>query len=124
MTIKTRDDLVVRLYRPYVRLKADIRADDQDLDRRFEHIMDAVASPPAPPHRPATAPRRRPPRPTTDTPRTGRRRTCALAAAVAALTTTGGLLQGVLGAVVSLSASTVLACAAIALHHGTPRRRH
>ncbi|MFH9008932.1 hypothetical protein ACH4E5_37550 [Streptomyces afghaniensis] len=122
MTIKTNDDLVVRLYRSYVRLKHDIRA-DEDLDRRFEHVLDTAESHLARRHRHrAWSPRNRPKRSTGSVRPSSGRRTTIAAATVAVCTTAGGVLQGALGAVISLSASLLLACTVAVVHQGPARR--
>ncbi|MFF6953868.1 hypothetical protein ACFZAD_35195 [Streptomyces iakyrus] len=122
MTIKTNDDLVVRLYRSYVRLKHDVRADD-DLDRRFEHALDAVETHLAThnPHR-TWRPRYRRSRPAGSARFAPRRRTAITAAAVALCTTLGGVLQGAVGAVISLSVSLLLAFT-VAVIQLSPARR-
>jgi hypothetical protein len=121
MTIKTNDDLVVRLYRSYVRLKHDIRA-DEDLDRRFEHALDAVESQLATrhPHR-IWRPRYRRSRLAGSARSAPRRRSAITAAAVTLCTTLGGVLQGAVGAVISLSASLLLACTVAVIQHGPAR---
>ncbi|MFJ8719520.1 hypothetical protein ACIRD9_41215 [Streptomyces violaceus] len=119
MAIKTNDDLVVRLYRSYVRLKHDIRA-DEDLDRRFEHVLGAAESHLA--RRRTWRPRHRIKRPIGSVRPSPGRRTTVAAAAVAVCTTAGGVLQGALGAVISLSASLLLACTVAVVHQGPARR--
>ncbi|EDY55741.1 MULTISPECIES: hypothetical protein [Streptomyces] len=121
MTIKTNDDLVVRLYRSYVRLRDDIRADD-DLDRRFEHALDAVETQLAThhPHR-TWRPRHRRSRLAGSVRSAPRGRTAITAAAVTLCTTLGGALQGAVGAVISLSASLFLACTVALIQHGPAR---
>ncbi|MCW8122482.1 hypothetical protein ACN6K6_001110 [Streptomyces violaceoruber] len=121
MTIKTDDDLVVRLYRSYVRLKHDIRADD-DLDRRFEHALDAVETRHVTchPHRTWRSRYRRS-RPADSAHSAPRGRTAITAGAVTLCTTIGAVLQGVAGAVISLSASVFLASTVAVIQHGTAR---
>lgn len=124
MTIKTNDDLVVRLYRSYVRLKDDIRA-DEELDRRFEHVLDAAEprhSEHSDPRLRVWRPRHRLSRQAGNVRPSPGRRTTITAAAVALCTTTGGVLQGALGAVISLSVSLFLACTVAVVHYGPARR--
>ncbi|MFE5088102.1 hypothetical protein [Streptomyces mirabilis] len=122
MAIKIDDDLGSRFYRSYLRLKRDIRADDQELDRRFERAMDAIRYERTRHHRFGPARRRRPLRTARGVGLSGRQRAAATTA-VAALTTVGGTLQGILGALVSLSAGMLMTgAAAMALYQCTLRR--
>ncbi|WP_162948057.1 hypothetical protein [Streptomyces europaeiscabiei] len=120
MTIKTNDDLVVRLYRSYVRLKHDIRADD-DLDRRFERALDAVETQLATRHPHHVRRPHRRSRLAGSARSVPRRRTAITAAAVTLCTTIGGVLQGAVGAVISLSVGLLLACTVAVIHHGPAR---
>ncbi|MER6425491.1 hypothetical protein [Streptomyces sp. NPDC001137] len=56
METRTDNDLICGLYRPYLALTRAVAADEDDLDRRFDHIMDKVAQQPQP-HPPTARPR-------------------------------------------------------------------
>ncbi|MDQ1041816.1 hypothetical protein [Streptomyces sp. V4I2] len=52
------NDLTLRLFRPYLALKRGVTADEEDLDRRFDAIMDNVARKQASPRTAAPRPSR------------------------------------------------------------------
>ncbi|MFJ4633376.1 hypothetical protein [Streptomyces sp. NPDC088847] len=119
--IQQDSDVTVRLYRSYVRLKFDIRADEQELNLRFEQAMDVIGRAR---RQPDSTWRRTRRALATATRFSASTRNKAAALAVAALTAAGGVLQGVLGALVCLGAGALVTGTLLAtLPHATPSAR-
>ncbi|MFJ4836357.1 hypothetical protein ACIP79_41670 [Streptomyces sp. NPDC088747] len=119
--IQQDSDVTVRLYRSFVRLKFDIRADEQELNYRFEQAMDAIDRAG---RQPDCTWRRTRRALTTATRFSASTRNKAAALAVAAVTAAGGVLQGILGASVCLGVGVLVTGALLAiLPHGTPSAR-
>jgi hypothetical protein len=115
--IQEDSDVTTRLYRSYAGLKIDIRADEQELNHRFEQAMDAIR------RRHSDSPPRRALRTLNGAiglSTSLRSRAVALTAVV--LTTAVGALQGALGALLSLLSSALVSGAVLAtIQHSTPR---